>query len=304
MNLPTMRQLQYLVAVIETRHFAHAAERCFVTQSTLSLGIRELESLLGVPLLERTKRKVLPTPMGLQLADMAGNILSLAVQMVEQAGAVQRPLAGPLKLGVIPTIGPFLLPRVLPEIRRRYKELELYLIEDQTSRLLAALNKGEIDAAILALPYDLGPLERSRIWQESFWVAMPRQHQLASRKSIKALNLPPEQLLLLEEGHCMHDHVLSACKLKGLQPRGAFQGTSLYTLVEMVVGGQGITLLPAMALNTALTSHRELTLLPLAEAGPHRDISLVWRASYFRKADLKLLAEEILALLTAQGVPH
>ncbi len=300
MHLPSIRQLQYLLAVVELRHFGRAAERCFVTQSTLSTGIQELENLLGAKLLERTKRRVSPTPLGLELAERARRILELSAELVELAQSDKEPLVGPLKLGVIPTIGPFLLPRVLPGLRERFPRLELYLIEDQTARLMERLTSGELDTAVLALPFDLGKLESKAFWDETFWVALPAGHPLATGdgRPIAAADLPADELLLLEEGHCFRDHALAACHRGELQRGGTFQGTSLYTLIEMVAGGQGITFLPEMAIGTTLTERSGIALRPLAESGPHRQIGLAWRSTYHRKHELELLGETLKALAT------
>ncbi len=297
MYLPSIRQLQYLIAVVELRHFGQAAERCFVTQSTLSSAIQELETLLGAQLLERTKRKVMPTDLGLEMAERARQVLQLSAEMVELAQQEKAPLSGKLKLGVIPTIGPFLLPQVLPSIRKSYPRLELYLIEDQTARLIERLNSGEIDAAILALPFELGQLQSATFWKESFWVALPKGHPLSEGGAIGSVKLPSDELLMLEEGHCMRDHALSACHLSNLQHSATFQGTSLYTLIEMVAGGQGITFLPAMAVDSGMAKRRNISLRPLAEKGPHREIGLAWRATYHRKHDLQLLMEYMTEVL-------
>ncbi|VAX06285.1 Hydrogen peroxide-inducible genes activator =_ OxyR [hydrothermal vent metagenome] len=297
MMLPTIRQLQYLVAVIELRHFGQAAERCFVTQSTLSAGIQELELLLGAKLLERTKRKVIPTQLGVELSEKAQQLLGLAAEMVVVAQADDKPLTGRLRLGVIPTIGPFILPLVLPGIRERFPGMELFLLEDQTARLLARIAAGDLDAAILALPYDIGRLESETFWSEDFWVAIPDGHPLSNGGLITAQELPVDELLLLEEGHCFRDHVLTACHMEGLRSSAAFQGTSLYTLTQMVAGGQGITFIPEMAVGSALMKQSNICFRPLSEKGPHRQISLVWRPSYHRKRDLQTLAESMNKLL-------
>ncbi len=301
MNLPTIRQLQYLVAVIELRHFGQAAARCFVTQSTLSAGIQELELLLGAKLLERTKRKVIPTPLGIALAEKSQQLLGLAAEMTVMAQADDRPLAGRLRLGVIPTIGPFILPQVLPGIRQQFPDLELFLLEDQTARLLTRIAAGDLDAAILALPYDIGNLESETFWRENFWVAIPDNHRLNSHGLITAQELPIDELLLLEEGHCFRDHVLTACQMEGLQSSTAFQGTSIYTLIPMVAGGQGITFIPEMAVDSALMRQSHICFRPLSEKGPHRQIGLVWRPSFHRKQDLHLLTECMSELLTVNA---
>lgn len=297
MYLPPLKQLQYLVAVVELQHFGKAAERCFVTQSTISTGIQELEGQLGVQLLERTKRKVAPTPMGKELARQAAEIVRLAVELVDTARTEHAPLSGPLKLGVIPTIGPFLLPKMLPKLRKRYPQLELYLIEDQSAKLLERLESSELDCALFALPYDLGRMESEVIARETFWVAFPHDHPLSEGGPIPSIKLPADELLLLEEGHCLRDHVITACR--GLKRSSAFQGTSLYTLLEMVSGGQGITLLPEMAIHSGLVNPKRISLRPLSDQGPHRDIALIWRNTCHRKKELKLLSEEMRAILAA-----
>jgi len=276
-NLPSLRQLQYLVAVVELRHFGRAAERCFVTQSTLSAGIQELESLLGCRLLERSKRQVIPTALGLELARRANQLLLQARELVEQARGYDGPMAGPLRLGVIPTVGPFLLPRVLPEVRRQFPDLELLLREDQSDNLLAQLAEGMIDCAVLAFPYPVGKLKQQIFWQEDFLVALPKAHPLARVESLQPRDLPGDELLLLEHGHCLTDHALSACRLQRGRGGNAFEGTSLYTLLQMVAGGQGITFIPEMAVASLLSAGDEIVLRPLAEPGPHRRIGLVWR---------------------------
>ena len=297
MNLPTMRQLHYLVTVVELCHFGQAADRCFVTQSTLSSAIQELESLLGARLLERTKRKVIPTKLGLELADKARQILSMTESLVLDAQVDRQPLSGELRLGVIPTIGPFLLPKVLPGVRERFSGLQLYLLEDQTHNLIERLATGELDCAILALPFDLGGLEYQVFWQENFMVAFPQDHPLSRGGPIASRDLPGKELLMLEKGHCLRDHALAVCHMKSMQKRATFQGTSLYTLVQMVSGGQGITFIPEMAVDDDFLARNQIAVRPLAEKGPHRELCLVWRASYHRKQDLALLSEMMKTLL-------
>ncbi len=299
MNLPTIRQLQYLVAVIELRHFGKAAERCFVTQSTLSAGIQELEALFDAKLLERTKRKVIPTRLGMELLEKSRQLLKLSAEMVDIARSDARLLSGRLRLGVIPTISPFLLPQVLPGIREHFSALELFLLEDQTARLLERLATGDLDAAILALPYDIGALESEVFWEEDFWVAFPKNHRLSTGGSIASRLLPAGELLLLEEGHCFRDHALSVCQMQDLRYSAAFQGTSLYTLIQMVAGGQGITFIPEMAIDSEWMRQSSISFRPLSERGPHRQISLVWRPGFYRKQDLHLLAKSMGETLTA-----
>ena len=299
MYLPTIRQLQYLLAVIELRHFGRAAERCFVTQSTLSSAIQELEAALGVQLIERTKRKVLPTPLGLEVAEKGREILKISSDIVELSHSNKNPLSAEIRLGAIPTIAPFLLPKVLPPLRQAFPDLVLLLIEDQSAHLLKRLESGEIDCAILALPYPLGRLESVLIGAEPFWVALPKGDPLAKLERIGSDELPMERLLLLEEGHCLRDHVITACHGRDrAATSAAFQGTSLYTLIEMVSGGQGITLVPEMALDSALLKQTSIELRPLAEPGPHRELALVWRSTSYQQSNLQLLAAKLSALIT------
>lgn len=295
MNLPSLRQLQYLRAVIELRHFGKAAERCFVTQSTLSSGIQELENILGAQLLERNKRHVIPTLLGEAIAAKAEKIIQLSEEMVEMAHTPSEPLARTLRLGVIPTIGPYLLPWVLPAIRQRFPRLELRLIEDQSAHLIQQLEVGTLDVAIIAFPYPINGLKLAYeiFWQENFCVALPAQHRLAQQQAITTQHLPKDELLLLEEGHCLTDHALSACHMNDLKISQTFQGTSLYTLLQMVAGGQGVTFVPEMAIHTGQLNIQDICLVPLYEPTPHREIGLVWRKSFYQQEDLYLLAQHM-----------
>lgn len=293
MNLPTLRQLQYLTTLVEVNHFGQAAERCFVTQSTLSAGIQDLETILGTSLFERTNRKVMPTALGLEIAERAQHILSLSADLVDLAQSEKNPLVGRIRIGVIPSISPFLLPKALPIIRASLPELEVVLIEEQSERLLQNLRSGEIDLAILAFPFDIGDLNKQLFAEEQFWVALPQNHPLSSRKQLDPSELPLDDLLLLSEGHCMREHALSACKLPSSSHRMSMQGTSLYTLIEMVAGGLGITLIPEMAINSDMVKHADICIRPLVsnENKPMRSLGLVWRPSYRRISTLNELAQ-------------
>ena len=293
--LPTLRQLRYLVAVVERCHFGQAAEACLVTQSTLSAGIQELEDLLGVPLLERTRRSVVPTPLGRDIAARAQALLKAAEDLVDVARAAQDPMAGPLRLGVIPTVGPFLLPRVMPGLRAAFPALKLYLREDQTARLLAQLQAGELDAAILALPYPMDDMEAEEFAQDRFWVVCPPGHRLCSMPQARTSDMATDDLLLLEDGHCLRDHALAACALDSGPRNSGFQGTSLHTLVQMVANGLGVTLLPEMALEAGILRGLELSALPLEAASPFRRIGLVWRRTSGRKETFRRLAATLRA---------
>lgn len=300
MRLPTLRQLQYLTAVIEEKHFGRAAEKCHVTQSTLSAGIQDLEDILEVGLLERTNRKVLTTPIGLEVAERARQILSLSDDLVDLAQAEKNPLAGRIRVGVIPTISPFLLPRVLPQLRKQLPQLELLLIEEQSERLLDQVENGSIDVAILAFPFNTRNLNYRVIAEEPFWVALPKQHPLSHAKSLQSHQLPTNELLLLAEGHCMREHAISACQLPASAQRRSVQATSLYTLIEMVASGLGITLIPSMAINSDMVRHADICLRPLKQDSfAKREIGLVWRPSFRRTSTLEQLSLSFTAAMEA-----
>lgn len=287
--LPTLRQLRYLLAVVDRGHFGRAAESCLVSQSTLSASIQELEDLLGARLLERGKRAVMPTPLGREVAERARALLKGAEDLVDVArAAAADPMTGPLHLGVIPTIGPFLIPKVMPGLRAAFPGLKLYLREDQTARLLERLESGELDAAILALPYPMTDMDGEDFMQDPFWAVypgdgFPARHDGAPLKAVAPADVAKEDLLLLEDGHCLRDHALSACALHGPPRNATFQGTSLHTLVQMVANGLGVTLLPQMALEAGMLRGLDLVARPLSGDQPFRRIGLIWRKSSGRK---------------------
>ena len=308
--LPSLRQLRYLVAVIELRHFSRAAEACLVTQSTLSAGIRELEDLLGVALFERTKRSVTPTPIGLEIGDEAKALLRDAERLLEIAEATHKPLSGSLRLGVIPTIGPYALPQALPGLRARFPKLRLYLREDQTARLLDQLGDGELDAVLMALPWETPDLEVMSLIDDPFFVVSSKLHPfagVAGAVDVAALRPPhlaSDDLLLLEEGHCMREHALAACALSRGGRARAFQATSIYTLVQMVANGLGVTLLPSIAVNSESLAAAGIEARRLV-GDPGRSIGLVWRRRSPRAAEYRLLGsilkEQMLAARAASA---
>lgn len=290
--LPTLRQLRYLVTVAETLHFGRAAEQCLVTQSTLSAGIQELETLLRVRVLERrTKRQVVLTPLGEDIVARARRILADAEALVDIAAAAAEPLSGPLRLGVIPTIGPYVLPRVLPAVRDAYPDLKLFLREDQTARLLEQLGDGRLDVALLALPYDVGDLETLPLWDEDVVVAAPADHRFAALSRVPEEALAGETVLMLEDGHCLREHSLQACSL--VRRPGAnesFQATSLNTLVQMVGNGLGITLLPRSAVPVEVGRGAPVVVRDLEMARAARTVALCWRPGTAHRRDFRLLA--------------
>jgi LysR family hydrogen peroxide-inducible transcriptional activator len=288
--LPSLKQLEYLDALDSLEHFGKAAERCNVTPSTLSAGIKDLEELMGVPLAERTKRHVMMTPMGRELARRARFILRDAEDLMALVAAQKSPLSGPLSLGIIPTISPYLLPNVLPQLHRDYPDLRLYLREEQTDRLLAGLRNGTLDAAIIALPYDIGNLAVKDMFEDAFLFACPPNHPLAAQKAISTLDLATENMMLLEEGHCLRGHALEICQLSDRSLSAEFEATSLPTLTQMVAAGLGVTLLPQIAINAGLTAAGDLQLIPLKEPSS-RSVGLVWRRASPREKEFALLAD-------------
>lgn len=292
--LPTLRQLRYLTALAEHLHFGRAAESCLATQSTLSAGLQELETILGVTLVERTKRKVMLTPLGEQVVARARVVLRGAEDIADLAAASTEALSGPLRLGVIPTIAPYLLPHALPSLRQRYPALRLFLREDLTARLLDRLATGDLDAALIALPWVSPEIETMHINDDGFMLACPPDHPLALRPDLSASDLIGQDLLLLEEGHCLRDHALSACHLPGPAKGEGVLGTSLATLVQMVANGLGVTLLPEMAVKSGVLAGTGVVTRPLRDAGS-RGIGLAWRPSSPRKAEFRLLGEALKA---------
>jgi LysR family hydrogen peroxide-inducible transcriptional activator len=263
--LPTLRQLQYLKLLAQHGSFSRAAEAAHVTQPTLSAGIRELERSLGAAVVDRARSGVILTPVGEEAARRGAAILAQAEDLVQAAQAAARPLGGRVRLGVIPTIAPFLLPRALPLLRERHPELKLFLREDLTARLIAGLKAGELDAALIALPYDTAGLEHALVGDDELAVVAPRGHRLSGGRRVSPEALDQEELILLEDGHCLRDHALGACALAGPRGEGAFAATSLSTLVQMVGSGLGVSLLPAMA--AELAQGAPVTLLPLSGTG-------------------------------------
>ena len=291
-RLPTMKQLEYLAALADTRHFGRASERCHVTQSTLSAGIRDLESVLGTAVAERSNRRVLITRVGMQIAERAKALLRDAEEVMELARAGRSPMTGEMCLGVIPTIGPFYLPRVLPALRERFPELTLYLREEQTAPLLSRLEDGELDAALIALPYDFGNLATEVIFEDEFLFACDRTHTLAGAGEVSLEALAGERLLLLEEGHCLRGHALDVCRMVDRRARAQFEASSLHTLVQMAAAGIGVTLVPRLAVDAQIALGTELSLSRLA-APASRQIGLAWRRTSLRADEFQLLASAL-----------
>lgn len=290
-----LRDLRYLVTVADCRHFGKAANLCYVSQPTLSAQLKKLEEYLGIQLFERNNKHVLITPIGQTIVDKARLILREADQIRELARAASQPYSGRLQLGIIPTLGPYLLPHIVPCIKSHFPKLELMLYEDQTSRILAALHQGSLDAAILALPVNSEGLTVTALFSEPFWVALPAQHPLAKKALLKPEDLQSETLLLLSEGHCLRDQALEVCRLAGIKERVDFSATSLETLRQMVAAGAGITFLPQLAVNMPIANQDAIAIRPFAPPVPYRKIGILWRNTTARIQTLTAITQQLLA---------
>ena len=291
-----LRDLRYLVALADLRHFGRAAEACFVSQPTLSTQLKKLEEELDVALIERTSRQVMLTDVGREIAERARVALREADQIRELARRTRDPEAGTVRLGVFPTLGPYLLPHVVPRVRERFPKLTLLLTEEKTEELLRQLRDGRLDAALLALPIEDSQLAHVDLFEEEFLLALPHQHPLAKRKRIAADELADKELLLLEDGHCLRDQALAVCQMAGAAETRGFRATSLETLRQMVAAGVGITLLPALSVAPPVPANRHLHLVRFSGDAPHRRIGLFWRKSSVLGPFLKELATVLAAV--------
>ncbi|MEQ1724575.1 MAG: hydrogen peroxide-inducible genes activator [Sphingopyxis sp.] len=289
--LPTLKQLQYLVALREHGHFGRAATASNVTQSTLSAGIRELETLLGMMLVERTRRVVRFTPLGERIVTRAHRVLREAEELADMAAAAGTPLAGELRMSVIPTIAPFLLPRLLPRLRTDRPELKLFLREETSQAACDNLHHGNVDLVLLALPYACGDVDQAPLFDDRIVLAMPARMAETLPATVAPSAIDPAQLLLLEDGHCLKDHALAACNRPELRGSARVLGTSLHTLVQMVDGGLGVTMVPQMAVDAGLLTHTNVVTRPLSAEHDSRQIALVWRRASPREKEFRLLAE-------------
>ena len=289
--LPTLKQMQYLVALHEHGHFGRAADACNVTQSTLSAGIRELESLLGVMLVERTRRVVRFTPLGDRIVERAHRVLREAEELAELAAAAGTPLAGELRMSVIPTIAPFLLPRLLPRLRSDRPDLKLSLREETSHAACDSLHHGQVDCVLLALPYACGDVDHIDLFEDRLLLAIPGDSADAMPGPIAPSSIDPAQFLLLEDGHCLKDHALAACNRPDMRSGARMMGTSLHTLVQMVDNGLGVTMLPEMAVDAGLLLSTKVVTRTLESDFDQRTIALVWRKNSPREKEFRMLAE-------------
>ena len=288
---PTLRQLRHFLSVAEHRHFSRAAEACLLTQSSLSASIKELESVLGVTLFERTKRSVMLTSLGQELIDLANQVLVGVEALTERAKGDRAPLAGSLRMGVIPTIGPFLLPRVLPGLRDAYPELQLYLREERTEPLLQQLADGGLDLVLMALPYNIERLEMFEFAEDPFVAVFPRGDELAAFETMTPARLGGDVLLALEGGNCLTDQILAMGPPGATIRTGPFHATSLHTLVQMVDNGLGVTVLPKMAVDAGILRGLRLDFRPFSSPRASRRIALAWRKTSRQGDEFRLLGE-------------
>ena len=286
-----LRDLKYLVALADHKHFGRAAAACYVSQPTLSTQIKKLEDELGVPLVERAPRKVMLTPAGRDAAERARRIVAEVEQMKEAARRSQDPEAGTVRLGMFPTLGPYLLPHVVPRIRARFPHLELLLVEEKSDVLLSRLREGKLDAGLLALPVADDQLHTEFLFEEPFVLAVPESHPLAQRGSLTLAELSHQQLLLLEDGHCLREQALDVCRLSGANETSEFRATSLETLRQMVAADVGITLLPTLAVKPPVARSPNIHLLGFSDSHPSRRIAMVWRKSSAMSGFLQVFAQ-------------
>lgn len=288
--MTSLRQFRFLVALADELHFSRAAEACNVTQPTLSAGLKELEEGLGVTLAERTRRSVILTPIGATIAERARSVLGEVKDIEELAARSSGTMRGDLRLGTIPTIGPFLIPRALPILRQRFPELKLYLREELTESLMDGLVSGRLDVILIALPFDIGELETAELFEDGYQLASPVGQPLAAKNSIVGADLQDNPLLLLEKGHCLQRHALSAFSEVAVEQDETFAATSLITLIAMVGEGLGITLLPQIAVDAGIATGHDIVLTPLHGARP-RTVVLAWRPTSAHARDFLVLAE-------------
>lgn len=285
----TLRQLEFALAVAKHRHFKRAAEECNISQSALSLGIAELEKQLDTQIFERNNKQVLITPIGEEILIRAQRVFSEINDLTTRAQSHQTPLAYPMTVGMIPTIAPYLLPKVLPELKAQYPNFRMTVVEQQTERLLEQVRYGHIDTAIIALPYAVEGLHTFEFWQEDFFAIFPNDNPLANLKTISSDQLGKANLMLLGEGHCLTDQALTVCSFDRDEFKSNFSNASLNTLIQMALAGMGTTLIPEMALNQVHRQNNEVATIPLTEQGPHRRIAFVTRLNYARVDDVNLL---------------
>lgn len=288
-----IRDLKYLVAVAELKHFGKAAQACFVSQPTLSMQLKKLEDELAVQIFERNNKQVLITATGQDIVNQARSVLREIEQLKTIAQMASNPFAGTFRLGLIPTIAPYLLPHIMATVKKQLPKLELYLIEEKTERLIDLLKQGDIDAAILALPIHETEFAQQPLFAEAFYVALPKTHPLNKKATLKISDLKDETVLLLEDGHCLRDQALEVCGLTKVHEKSGFRATSLETLRHMVAAGSGITLLPELAIQKSSPRVHSVNVVPFSKPIPKRDVAMIWRKNSSRLEVITSLANII-----------
>lgn len=294
----SLKQITYSLAVAKTLHFKKAAELCSVSQSALSTAITEMEKQLGFQIFERDNKKVLITPVGAECLKRAQSIKQQMDELYQLGQALKAPLSYPMTLGIIPTIGPYLLPKVLPDVRQQYPDFQLRITEEQSHVLVEKVKNGELDTAILALPFDIDGLLTFEFWEEDFYWVTHRDEPLAQQAEITSNELKQTRLMLLKDGHCLKEHALAACKLPSSETDTSLASTSLNLLVQMVAGHMGTTLVPELALDQLVTGNPELKMSHLNEPGPHRRIAFIVRPNYAGVKNIELLMKIFSEVLT------
>ncbi|MFT5755535.1 MAG: LysR family hydrogen peroxide-inducible transcriptional activator [Alteromonadaceae bacterium] len=294
----SIKQLHYALAIEKTLHFKKAAEACNVSQSALSTAINELEKQLGLIIFERNNKQVLVTQKGQLILNKAKKVKLALDELLQIPQSDNLPFSSPMSIGVIPTIGPYLLPKVLPEVRHQYPNFKLKILEEQSHTLVDMVRTGELDAAILALPYSIDGLMNFNFWQEDFYLVCHKDECPQKMQEISSEELETEKLMLLKDGHCLKEHALAACQLQNPKQGSDFGSASLHTLIQMVAGKLGTTLVPQMALDQLTYNESELRAIHLNEPGPHRTIALVIRPNYVRTNELTMLKDIFTAQLT------
>ncbi len=285
----SIKQLKYALAAQQQLHFKKAAEQCNVSQSALSTALSELEQRLGIQIFERDNKKVLVTPLGEEVLKRARQIILQTEELEQLSNSLKSPLSFPLTIGLIPTIAPYLLPELFPLLKKQYPDAQLNIVEEQSLVLVEQVRKGEIDTAILALPFPCDGLLTFEFWQEDFYWVTQKGEKNSEQKEIRSKEIEASKLMLLKEGHCLKDHILDACKFSAQTANHGFGATSLNTLIQMVQGGMGTTLVPEMALKSLISQNKSLKAVHLKEPGPHRRIAFLVRPNYTRISSIELL---------------
>lgn len=298
-NLPTIRQMQYLMALYEVKNHRRAAEICHITQPTLSGAIQEMENLLGLPVLDRSRKKVVVfTPFGLEVIDIIKTIMPQLDQLIDRAKRMAQPLSGPMRLGLIPTIAPYLLPDILPKLQKKFNNIDFQIVEDISSNLITKLHAGTIDMALMAFPYDTKDLNQITFFEEPFYCATPKG-LFDTKQTLSLQDLDSHKLLLLEDGHCLREHALSACKLQNIKDKKTLSATSLPTILQMVAQGYGITLIPEMMIGQGGIP-KGVELFGFKTPLPTRKIGATWRQKDPQESDLIIIIKEMKKILTEQ----